>query len=341
MKDGNVTINDVAKAAGVSVSTVTHALNGKRPVSKENKEKILRVIEELGYIPSYSASHLRKGRSGIVGFFAVDITEDFSSKILKGAERGLSEDNLSMIIASGEEFGSDYVKARKYFQRYGVEGMIVCHHLSVDATSDASSLAEFSKTGLPVVFINNHVPKETSVLPDNHYAGRIAAEHLLKQGAMHLAFLGGPKSRLSTKYRYEGYKQAIVEQNGKLPTGCVLYGDYTYQSGYTLAEKLFSLHPDVDGIFCANDYIAAGAMTYAQSIGKLCPRDVKIVGCDNRDFSLFWSTPITTIELPLEEMGSTAMRLLKEMLEDEVESPESVLLKPGLITRKSSLTCDR
>ena len=331
MKD--VTINDVAKAAGVSVSTVTHALNGKRPVSKENKEKILKVIEEVGYIPSYSASHLRNGRSGIVGFFAVDITEDFSSMILKGVEKGLSEDDLSLLIASGEEFGSDYVKARKYFQRYGVEGLIVCHHLSVDA----SALSEFSKTGLPVVFINNHVPKEVSVLPDNHYAGRIAAQHLLKQGVTHPAFLGGPKARLSTKYRYEGFKQAIFELGFKLPTSCVLYDDYTYQAGYTLAEKLFSLHPDIDGIFCANDYIAAGAMTYAESIGKLCPRDLKIVGCDNRDFSMFWRTPITTIELPLEDMGITATRLLKERLAGADESLEKVLLKPGLITRKSSL----
>lgn len=319
----------------MSVSTVTHALNGKRPVSKENKEKILKVIDEIGYIPSYSASHLRKGRSGIVGFFAVDLTQDFSSKILKGAERGLSEADISMLIASGEEFGSDYVKARKFFQRYGVEGLIVCHHLSVDA----SALAEFSKTGLPVVFINNHVSKEVSVLPDNHYAGRIAAEHLLKQGASHLAFLGGPKDRLSTKYRYEGFKQAIVERGGKLSSECVMYADYTYQAGYTMAERLFSLHPDVDGIFCANDYIAAGAMTYAESIGKLCPQDVKIVGCDNRDFSLFWRTPITTIELPLEEMGITATRLLKDKLEGvESENMETVMLKPGLIARKSSLT---
>lgn len=335
MKKSNATITDVARAAGVSVSTVTHALNGKRPVSKENKEKILKVIDEIGYIPSYSASHLRKGRSGIVGFFAVDITQDFSSKILKGAERGLSEADISMLIASGEGFGSDYVKARKFFQRYGVEGLIVCHHLSVDA----SALAEFSKMGLPVVFINNHVPKEVSVLPDNHYAGRIAAEHLLKQGATHLAFLGGPKDRLSTKYRYEGFKQAIVERGGKLSSGCVMYADYTYQAGYTMAERLFSLHPDVDGIFCANDYIAAGAMTCAESIGKLCPQDVKIVGCDNRDFSLFWRTPITTIELPLEEMGITATRLLKDKLEGvESENMETVMLKPGLIARKSSLT---
>lgn len=326
-----VTINDVAKAAGVSVSTVTHALNGKRPVSKENKEKILKVIEEVGYIPSYSASHLRKGRSGIVGFFAVDITEDFSSKILKGTEKGLSEAGFSMLIASGEEFGSDYVKARKYFQRYGVEGLIVCHHLSVDA----SVLSEFSKTGLPVVFINNHVPKEVSVLPDNHYAGQIAAQYLVKQGVTHPAFLGGPKDRLSTKYRYEGFKQAIVELGYKLPPACVLYGDYTYQAGYTLAEKLFSLHPDIDGIFCANDYLAAGAMTYAESIGKLCPQDLRLVGCDNRDFSLFWRTPITTIELPLEEMGITAMRLLKEKLEGKNDLPDIALLKPGLITRKS------
>ncbi len=338
MKKCKATITDVAKAAGVSVSTVTHALNGKRPVSRENKEKILKVIEEVGYIPSYSASHLRKGRSGIVGFFAVDITEDFSAKILKGAERGLTEADISMMIASGEEFGSDYVKARKFFQRYGVEGLIVCHHLSVDA----SALAEFSKTGLPVVFINSHVPKEVSVLPDNHYAGRIAAEHLIKQGASHLAFLGGPKDRLSTKYRYEGFKQAIVELGGCLPSECVMYADYSYQAGYTLAERLFSLHPNVDGIFCANDYIAAGAMAYAQGIGRLCPRDVKIVGCDNRDFSLFWNPPITTIELPLEEMGITATRLLKEKLEgtwdENADNVETVMLNPGLIPRKSSLT---
>lgn len=338
MKKNNATITDVARAAGVSVSTVTHALNGKRPVSKENKEKILRVIEEVGYIPSYSASHLRRGRSGIIGFFAVDITEDFSSKILKGVERGLTNAGISMMIASGEEFGSDYVKVRKFFQTYGVDGLIVCHHLSVDT----STLAEFSKTGLPVVFINNLVPKEVSVLPDNHYAGRIAAEHLLKRGAKHFAFLGGPKDRLSTKYRYEGFRQAIVESGGELVSGCVMYDDYTYQAGYTMAERLFSLHPNVDGIFCANDYIAAGAMTYAESIGKLCPRDVKIVGCDNRDFSLFWKTPITTIELPLEEMGITAARLLREKLEgngdENAENMEKVLLKPGLIPRKSSLT---
>lgn len=322
-----VTIKDVAAKANVSITTVAHALNGKRPVNEETQKRVLKVVEELEYVPSYYASHLKKKCSNIIGCFAVDITQDFTSKILRGVERGLSGSGFSLMIASGVEFGGDYERACRFFRKYDVDGLIVCHHLSMED----GSLDAFTRFGKPAVFINVEYPGQTYIIPDNQEAGLLAAVHLQEKGSRHLGFLGGPKDRLSVKRRLEGFRQGC-----KLDSASILYGDYSYKSGYSMAQELHTSHPEVDGIFAANDYIAAGAIRYFEDQGMNIPKDVKIIGCDDREFSSFWNISITTIELPLESMGAEGIKELRERIEHPEAACTCKKLKPRLLQREST-----
>ena len=335
MGSNGVTIKDVAKAAGVSVTTVAQALNNNRPVNEDTRQRVLAVVESLGYIPSYSASHMKRKNSGIIGCFTVDISEDFTSRILKGAEREVTASGLSMLIASVVEFGYDYDKARRFFYSYNVDGLIICHHLSVDP----GFIKALANPGFPVVFVNIDYPNKHSIIPDNKLAGSLAADHLVSLGAKNLAFIGGPSNRLSVTQRLEGFSEKLKDLKINFDKNLIVYGDYSFKDGMANAEVLYRINPNIDGLFCANDYIAAGALRFFEKQGKNIPQDLKIVGCDNREFSSFWDIPITTIQLPLEEMGAHAIKDLRSMLQVQAVGP-SQYLKPTLIKRESSINTD-
>lgn len=328
-----ITIREVAAEAGVSITTVTHALSGKRPVNDETKKKVFDAVDKLNYVPSYNASHLRKKFSNIIGCFSADLTQDFSSRILKGIEEGLAGSGYSLMIASGVEFGGDYAKACRFFRKYDVDGVIVCHHL----LTGPDCLPAFGKADFPVVFVNYEYEGRSCFVPDNEYAGRLAARHLLDLGVVNPAYLGGPSERLSVKDRLSGFRTEL-HSSGKfsLLESQVLYGDYTFDSGLEMAEELFLQNPSVDGVFCANDYIAAGCLRCLRRKKIDVPAQVKVIGCDNRDFSSFLDIPLTTITLPLEEMGIKAVKKLRAHIENGDNDFRTERLKPGLVIRESS-----
>lgn len=333
MESGEATILDVARLAGVSPATVSQTLNGKRPVNKKTKEQILQAIERLGYIPSRGASMLKSGSSRIIGCYAADITEDFVSLIVRGVERGLSGSPYSMLFVSGMEFENDFQKALKFLLSYKIDGLLLCYPLPV--------LQELT-TGLknvhgPVISMNSEISGVQSIIPDNVGGGKQAAQHLYACGMRHPAMICGPETRLSSLRRLEGYMAYLNEMNLDFPRSHIKFGPFSYENGYESAEALLKSFPEIDGIFCANDYIAAGAIAYIQSTGRKIPSDIRILGFDNRDFSHFWQIPISTFEQPLEQIGILAAQTLRECIESkETLKPDTILLQSDLIVRKST-----
>lgn len=321
------TILDVAREAGVSPSTVTHALNGKRPVGEDTKKRILEVIERLGYVANHSASHLRSGQSKIIGCYVVDITENFANQIVRGVEKGLVGSGYSLLFASGVELGGDLQKVLKFFQEYAVDGLLICHHLTF-AKGASRLLAEST---IPVVSINKEIEGVCSIVPDNLAGGMQAADHLVSAGMTCPAMLAGPQDRDSSIQRVIGFRTRLSELGLAFVDGLCLNGKYDFQHGYDGVSTLLRAEPAINGIFCADDYIAAGAISSLRSMGVQVPGQVRILGFDNRDFSGFWSVPISTFEQPLQEMGMMGFGMLKSL----IESPSSVL--PGCIRLQSRL----
>ncbi|MFA5354839.1 MAG: LacI family DNA-binding transcriptional regulator [Thermodesulfovibrionales bacterium] len=326
-----VTIVDVAQAAGVSPATVTHTLNGKRPVGEATRKKVLEASEQLGYVPSWNASRMKRGSSGIIGCLAADITETFVNQIVRGIEHGLSGGQDSLFFVSGVEFGNDLKKAYNFLKSHKVEGILFCHHIPIWKDFNLGT----QNSDIPIVSINMATADMISVVADNTTGGYQAADHLYGCGMRHPAMICGPEDRLSVQDRLKGFSQRVQELNLCIPAH-TYYGNYDFKHGLEAAQRLMAEYPDTDGIFCANDYIAAGAVSAITEMGFKIPGQVRVVGFDNRDFSEFWNIPISTFELPLQEMGMLGVSLLKQVIHTGTYTPTKHVLQSKLIPRQSS-----
>lgn len=333
--DSGATILDVARLAGVSPSTVTHTLNGKRPIGQDTRERVLKAIETLGYVPSRSAQRLREGKSGIIGCLAVDITETFVNQIVRGVEKGLPGSRLTLLFASGVEFGRNFDEAFSFLKSHRIDGLLICHPFPIGQVR--RPLETSART--PMVSINMRIPGMASVVPDNVRGGFQAAEHLYGAGMRRPAMIGGPAERLSVIDRLSGYRSRIAELGLELEERAVLFGEYSFEHGFAAAKRLMDERPGTDGIFCANDYIAAGAVARLREMGVEIPRQVRVVGFDNRDFSSFEPVPLTTFEQPLQEMGLLGIGLLRCAIDsgEPMDDEPTHVLQSKLIPRASTM----
>lgn len=330
---GHATILDVAELAKVSPSTVTHTLNGKRPVGKETRERVLQAIADLNYTPSLSAQHLKGGQSGIIGCLAVDITETFVNQIVRGVEKGLEGSKLSLLFASGVEFGNDFDNAYAFLKRHRIDGLIICHHFPLG--SHTHRIEQMGQ--VPMISVNMEIDDIASIVPDNELGGLQAAEHLYGAGMRHPAMIGGPSDRLSVMDRLSGFRKRVQEFALDFTDRHIVLGEYSFDHGYKAVSILMDRFPQIDGLFCANDYIAAGALVRLNEMGIAVPSQVRVVGFDNRDFARFWPTPITSFELPLQDMGFLGISMLRCAIDSGSNRPVKRVLQSRLVSRESTV----
>lgn len=324
-----VRIIDVARAAGVSPSTVSHVLNGKRPISEQTKQRVHDAIEMLGYSPNPNAQALKSDRSGIIGFYASDITELFMTRIIRGVEMVTRERGAHIIFASGVEFDGDIARAFELLKRRRVDGVIVSYGVSREDLG-----LQQTELDVPLVSVNRPAARAGfSVLPDNDYGGRLAARHLREVGVRSPGFIGASHGRPASDQRLKGFQ---AELGYALPPQRLFFGDFTYETGEAGMRALLEAEPAPDAVFCANDYIAAGAINFARARGYDVPRDLKVLGYDDREFASFWPVPISTITQPLEEMGRTSARIVFDLLDELDPGERQRVLRGELLARAST-----
>ena len=328
-----VKITDVAKEAGVSSSTVSHVLSGNRPISQITREHVLKVIERLGYEPNTNARALKSKHSGIIGFFASNITDLFTNHIIRGVEKVSGKQGQHLLFASGIEFDFDLHKALLFLQRRNIDGIIV----SYEITKQYEDI-DLSDINIPIVTINQNVSDSIiSILANNFKGGYDAASHLIAKGVKRPAVIAGPEDRIASRERLEGFLNGLKSRGIEPEKIPVLYGDFEFLSGYKCAEKLLKAGNNIDGIFCLNDYMAAGAIDCARSKNIDIPEKLKVIGYDNRDFSEFWPTPISTFSQPHEEMGKKSAELLMELIHEKEIRETNYYMDSLFIERQSSL----
>ena len=327
-----VKLEDVAKASGFSVPTVSRVLaSSNYPVNAATREKILAVAQSLGYKPNLSARSLRTDRSNTIGIIIDDLVSPFTPPIVRGIQDYLTEyDYLSLIVNSDWNPALEQEAIRTLLSR-PVDGIIFVEYSHLALSTDL----EQSKK--PHVFVHRlfGTPIKNSVVPDDHYGGALAVRHLIALGHKRIAFIGGPQAWHSSTQRLEGYKSELIANNIEFDPALVQLSDWELEGGYRAAQNLLGLPQRPTAIFSANDLMALGAIRAIQDAGANVPNDIAVVGYDNRDLAKIVRPRITTVSMPVYEMGWAAAEILLKQITDGREERDEIKIQGQLFIRDS------
>jgi DNA-binding LacI/PurR family transcriptional regulator len=328
----SVRLEDIARETGFSISTVSRVLsNSNYPVSEPIREKVARVAEMLGYEPNIAARSLRTDRTDTIGIIVDDLLSPFTPPIVRGIQDYLNENGyLSLIVNSDWDPDQEQAAIKTLLSR-PVDGIIFVEY-SHQTTSD---VLERSKK--PHVFVHRLFgsPIKNSVVPDDHYGATLAAEHLMSLGHRRIGYINGPENWHTCRARLSGYRDALGSHGLPFEASLVQPGDWEIESGYAAAKNFLKLGEPPTAIFAANDPMALGAIYAIQDAGLNVPGDLAVVGYDNRNFTKTFRPRITTVSMPVIEMGGVAAELLLKQIAEGRKEEEEIKVKGQLIIRET------
>ncbi len=333
----DATIKDVAKALGISVSTVSRVMNGQDRVSSEMRKKVTETARKLNYVPSHAAVSVVKKQTHIIAMLLPDLHTPLYSGVLEGFEQSArSKDYYTMVVLTG---GS-----RTEEQRFLTSGM--GHFVDavgvVPASPDITHFSSFTK---PAVFIE-HIGDDVdcdSVSIDNFRGAYMATEHLLQMGHHKIAIISGDRAFSSGHDRYWGFEQALRNRRAKINLQYVCAGNWAEKDGYAAAFKLMNLNDPPTAIFAAGEQLCRGAILAINDLKLRLGRDVSVVGFEDNDLAIVTNPAISVISRATAEMGRVAANILIERIAAATPPAvrQKVSLPPRLISRGSVLDLSR
>jgi LacI family transcriptional regulator len=331
----SASVKDVASRAGVAVGTVSNVLNYPDRVSPRTKERVLRAIDELGFIRNDAARQLRAGQSRTIGLIVLDVGNPFFTSVVRAAEDAAALHGSAVLLGDSGHNADRESNYIDLFQEQRVQGLLISP--VGDITERLDRLRE---RGVPTVLVDRLADERrySSVSVDDDAGGYLAARHLLDTGRRRLAFVGGPTSIRQVADRLQGARRAVKEEDDA--TLEVLDSDgQTVLAGRSVGNMLVDRGRSElpDGIFCANDLLALGVMQSLTMTHTLrIPEDVGLIGYDDIDFAVSAVVPLSSIRQPTEAIGRTAIELLAEELDAEKPEHRAVVFTPELVVRHST-----
>ncbi len=328
----SVKLEDIAKETGFSISTVSRVLsNSSYPVSEPIREKVLRAAERMGYEPNIAARSLRTDRTDTIGIIVDDLLSPFTPPIVRGIQDYLNKNGFLSLIVNSDWDPSQEQTAIKTLLSRPVDGIIFVEY-SHQTTSD-----ELERSHKPRVFVHRLFgsPIKNSVVPDDYYGASLATDHLIELGHRRIGYINGPESWHTCRARLSGYQDALARRNLPFEPALVQPGDWELESGYTAASNFLKLGKQPTAIFAANDLMALGAIYAIQDAGLNVPGDVALVGYDNRNFTKTVRPRITTVSMPVIEMGGAAAELLLKQIAEGRKEEQEIRVKGQLIIRET------
>ncbi len=324
-----VTLEMVARAAGVSPSTVSRILNGTAVVSADKKSAVDQAIASLGFIPNPVARGLAGGRTLSVGVLTQSLDSPFYGVALRGIEEALGAAGYSPLFVSGHWNATEEARCIDVLRSRRVDGIIVL----TGRLSD-QALRQYAKA-LPIVVTGRNLkaPGLFSLNFDNHEGARLATEHLLALGHRRIAFIAGDERHPDASQRLRGYRSALQSAGLPFVPELLLPGDYHEDSGRLAIEQLLASGEPFTAVFAANDQMAFGAALALHRRGLRVPRDVSLLGFDNLAGAVYSIPPLSTVHQPAFELGQLAATAMLQMLAGK--SPTVQVPAPGLIVRES------
>ncbi|ORT49631.1 LacI family transcriptional regulator [Vibrio sp. qd031] len=295
----SASVYDVAKLAGVSVSTVSRFLNRSSFVSDDKAQKIEQAIIDSGYKPKYQMQVNTARRSMTIGVLVQHPDSPFTSRILNDMEKTLIAQGYSLVIASGHWRSSLEEHALDYLLRSNVDGIIV-----VTGNLEKQKIVRMAQS-IPMVTLGYDIeaPNVHSLQLDNELGGYMATLHLMQQGHVNIAHIKGLHSQPDSGARYQGYKRALSEADIEINPKLVKEGDFSCEQGYEQTLKLIDSNIHFSAIFAANDLTAYGAIKALHDRDIRVPEDVSVIGFDDLPTSQYFTPALTTLRQPVEELG--------------------------------------
>jgi DNA-binding LacI/PurR family transcriptional regulator len=329
-----VSIKDIAKAAGVSHSTVSRALRGSPLVREETKARIKQLARRMGYSPSAIARSLVTKRTLTIGLVVTSVADPFWAEVVGGIEEMALEHGYSVLLTNSNRERQRELAAVQMLGEKRVDGIIV-------AASRVGALYRpvLGELGVPVVLINRHSedkePTIHSIATDNVQGGYLATAHLLELGHRRIGYIADPEDLSSNSDRLQGYRRALVEWGLTFNPALVVDGDGRLEGGWHAMRLLLSVLPPVTGVFCYNDLTAIGALRAIREAGKKVPEEVSVVGYDDLAQAAYSCPPLTTVAQAKREMGRQAMEMILQLMAD-AGPVEDIVLPGELVVREST-----
>jgi LacI family transcriptional regulator len=333
-----ITIRDVAEQARVSVTTVSHVINGTRFVSEDAKARVQAAIEALNYVPSAVARSLKSNRTHTVGMMIPNNSNPYFAEIIRGIEDACFAAGFNVILCNSDDDPHKQAAYVRVLSEKQVDGLIV-----LSSGGDPELLDTLRTANMPQVVVDREIDDLAADLVEvNHEAGgRLATEHLLALGHRRIACIAGPEGISSARQRVQGYRQAL--RSAKLPFDerQVASGAFTAEGGHAAMQALLQQdgHHRPTAVFASNDLMAVGAICAAAQAGLAVPRDLSVVGFDDIALAAYSNPPLTTVSQPKHQTGELAARLLLRRIEDGRRPLQREILQPALRVRQSTGPC--
>lgn len=326
------TIKEVAREAGVSVATVSRVMNDSGPVNAETRRRILEVANELNYVPNSAARSLIMARTNTLGVLLPDLYGEFFSEVIRGIDHTAHQQGYHLLVSSSHNDRAEIEAAIKAM-RGRVDGLIV---MSPDI--DAHSLQDNLPDTLPAVLLNCAVNGSSfaSVEIDNRGGAAAMVRHLQDLGHRRIAVITGNENNHDSQQRLESYR-LLMQERGTYEPELEVQGAFTETSGYEAMKRILELSVRPSAVFAFNDSMAVGALSALQEAGVDVPREMSVCGFDDIPMSRYLNPPLTSVHVPMVNLGSEAMsRLIDAVRLENQHARKRRTLETTLVVRRST-----
>lgn len=328
-------ISDVAKQAGVSISTVSRVLNGTAPVDEETAERVRSAVIALNYIPHAAARTLASRRTNTIGLLLQDIGGDFYTPMLHGIEAVASEAGFDLLIHSTSTIRSGSI-SRRALAEHNTDGLLAF----TDALNDAE-LIRLHEIGFPVVLMHQSPPKDVpipTISIENQAGAQKVVDHLIEvHNRRRIVFVQGPVDNQDSEQREKGYRQSLKKHGLAFDPALVIRGGFESNQACTAVAQLLSRSTRFDAVFTGDDDNAVGVIQALREAGRRVPKDVSVAGFDDSIFARILTPPLTTVRAPIEQVGREAVRHLIRLIRGE--QVEARLVLPTELVIRQSCGC--
>lgn len=330
-------IVDVAKRAGVSVTTVSRVMsNSPHRVYPETRRRVLKAARELNYMPSALARALVSDRSCLVGVIVGDIVDPYFAIVTRGITDAAREHDYLTMICNSDRVAELELHYVQMLRDYHVDGIIFAGGGLTEAAYPEKMknlLMTRHRQKIPTVTLGYHLFDSPQVNIDNVQAARDMTDFLIDLGHRRIGFIAGPSVLTTSTQRSEGYRLSLSAHNLPYDPAMVIESNFTYESGFVIGKQMLALEPRPTAIFGANDVSTIGCLTLLHSLGIRAPEDISLAGFDDVPATQYTHPTLTTVRVPMHEMGLMGMNQLIRLIAGE--SIDDVILPHSLVIRSS------
>lgn len=327
------TIKDVALAAGVSVATVSRAVNGASNVLPETRQRILDAVRVLRFTPSGAARSLITRRTDTIGAILPDLHGEYFSELIRGLDQAARARGLHLLVSSSHGT-SDETAAALRAMNGRVDGLVV-----MSPHADSTFLEHNLPANLPAVLVNTGVdlPGHIQFVVDNFGGAAEMTRHLLAAGRERIAFIRGPDGNHESLERLRGYRAGLQKVQKQGQQEIIFDGDFTQETGWATGQRIAKLKVRPDAIFASNDMMAIGCLAALSAAGVRVPEDIAVAGFDDIPMARYLTPALSTVRVPIAALGANALNALMDIVEaPAIDVPHPMIVMPvELVVRQS------